>query len=154
MKTYSDLLAINCKNVDIQLTVESIVDNGTPNLTVVINHRQYYQALVSEPVCISTKMTLLQHLDIKLIVTGKTYSAQKETAVIVTSLLVDGVQLANKVDLPVMYTNDQNVKYSGCYLGFNGLWHLSLDQPFYRWLHTATGQGWLLTPVEPAADLT
>lgn len=154
MNNYLDLLATDCHTVDIELTVDSVVNNGTPDLTVVINHRQHYQAPINAPVCINTKMTLLQHLDIKLIVTGKTYSAQKETAVIVTSLLVDGVQLANKFDIPIMYTNDQNVKYSGFYLGFNGVWHLSLNQPFYRWLHTATGQGWLLTPVESAADLT
>jgi hypothetical protein len=150
MNNYLDLLATDCNSIDIQLTVEPIVNNGAPDLTVVINHRQHHQGTIHEPVCINTKMSLLQHLDIKLVVSNKIYSAQNETAVIVTSLLLDGQQLVNKFDIPITYNNDQNIKYSGFYLGFNGVWHLALDTPFYRWLHTATGQWWLLAPVEPA----
>lgn len=27
-----------------------------------------------------------------------------------------------------------------------GLWRITLHEPFYRWRHRVTGQGWLLAP--------
>ena len=32
------------------------------------------------------------------------------------------------------------------YIGYNGCWTLNIDQPFYHWYHTATGQGMLIRP--------
>ena len=28
----------------------------------------------------------------------------------------------------------------------NSIWYFEIDQPFYQWRHTITGQGWLLKP--------
>jgi hypothetical protein len=44
------------------------------------------------------------------------------------------------------YKNDQNVTQPTNYLGFNGTWNLKINEPFYRWRHNITGQGWLLEP--------
>lgn len=30
-----------------------------------------------------------------------------------------------------------------------GMWRLTLDEPFYRWRHRVTGQGWLFKPQTP-----
>lgn len=30
-----------------------------------------------------------------------------------------------------------------------GLWRMTLHEPFYRWRHQVTGQGWLLEPANP-----
>ena len=44
------------------------------------------------------------------------------------------------------YSNDSNVTAPTNYLGFNGTWSLEITEPFYRWQHKITGQGWLLKP--------
>lgn len=44
-------------------------------------------------------------------------------------VIIDGIEILPRYD----------------YLADNGV--LSIQEPFYRWLHQVTGQGWLLEPV-------
>lgn len=34
-----------------------------------------------------------------------------------------------------------------------GMWRMTLHEPFYRWRHRVTGQGWLLEPIKSHVDL-
>lgn len=47
-----------------------------------------------------------------------------------TSVMIDGMDITN-----FGYHHD-------------GMWRISLHEPFYRWRHRVTGQGWLLEPVQ------
>jgi hypothetical protein len=146
MNNYLDLLAIDNVDIDINILIRPVINNGPPDLSVKINGVQYHEGKLIQSLKINTKMPLLKLLEVELIMSNKQYSEVNETAVIVDSLIVDSIELVNMSDLPIAYTNDQAVENSGFYLGFNGCWRLELGQPFYRWLHIASGQGWLLEP--------
>jgi hypothetical protein len=42
------------------------------------------------------------------------------------------------------YINEHNTNTPTSYLGVNGKWTLTIDRPFYQWLHQARSQGWLI----------
>jgi hypothetical protein len=150
MHNFLDLLATKNICLAVHLELHPIIHNGVPDLSISINNINHYQKPVSEVVTIDATVPLLDPLSVTLTMSGKKYCKTAETAVIVKSLMIDQIELTNFYDqcVPcITYQNDQNVDYQGFYLGFNGTWCFELDQPFYRWLHTATGQGWLLEPV-------
>jgi hypothetical protein len=149
MNNYLDQLVTNNICLPVQLILEPIAHTGVPELSVAINHSNYYQGPVHDTVTINTTIPLLDPLSVILSMSGKIYSDVAETAIIVKSLKVDCIDLTNfdyQCVPCITYRNDQNINYQGFYLGFNGVWQFNIDQPFYRWLHTATGQGWLLEP--------
>jgi hypothetical protein len=146
MNNYLDLLAINNTNIKIELIIDCIVDNGAPDLKVLINNQELYNKPINQEITFNYKLALLDNLSVQLRMSNKTYSADKETAVIIKSLKIDNYQMVGYYDSMVNYINDQNIDYRGFYLGFNGVWQFKIDQPFYRWWHRQSGQGWLLEP--------
>jgi hypothetical protein len=146
MKNFSELLATNL-SIDIELVLRPVIDNGAPHVEVVIDGKQIYShvMLKSTVFCVST--LLLNPVDISITMSGKQYSVEQETAVVIESLKVDGFDLVPRYLDQVQYAHDQGQGPAGAYIGFNGHWQLKHESPFYQWKHTATGQGWLLTPV-------
>lgn len=146
MNNFSDLLATDLSlNVTIVLTV--IHDNGYPGLTVRVNNSVVEYLAMTHGETQQFQVDLLEPLDIEIVLKDKIYDQNKETAVIIESLTVDGFELANQWTHLATYHSDQGLIKSSSYLGFNGTWRLTTDQPFYQWRHQITGQGWLLKPI-------
>jgi hypothetical protein len=146
MKNYLDLLDTDDPGVTVELIINSIVDNGIPHLKVSVNNQTFYNSKIDQKICIRTTIPLLSRLSVQLDLENRLYSDKRETAVIIESFKIDDYQIIGKHASMVKYTNDQNVEYQGFYLGFNGIWRFCINEPFYRWHHCVTGQGWLLEP--------
>lgn len=141
MKTYSDLQDID-QLINVKINLRPV---GSPNVIAEINqHRSEYTGL-STPITVEYRVGLLDNIDIVITLYNKEYSADNETAVIIDNISIDDIDIVPKFDYLAKYVNDHNNNNPTSYLGFNGTWQLNIDQPFYRWLHKHTGQGWLLT---------
>lgn len=62
--------------------------------------------------------------------------------VILKSGRVDGIEIIPRYDYLAEYLG-QPTSYLDC----AGKWQLTINRPFYQWLHQTTGQGWLFEPV-------
>lgn len=145
MKNFLELLATNL-SIDIELVVRPVIDNSAPYVEVVVDGKQIYSHAMVKSTVFRVSTLLLNPLDISITMSGKQYSAKQETAVVIESLKVDGFDLVPRYLDQVTYAHDQGQGPAGAYIGYNGSWRLKHNIPFYQWKHTATGQGWLLTP--------
>jgi hypothetical protein len=130
MKTYSELTDTD---IQIDLQFELI---GNPEFTV--NGSALTQDNLTYCVDLLTPFSVVIELY------NKHYTTEYETAVIIKRLSIDNIEIIPKYDYLAEYINDHNHNNPTNYLGFNGKWTLTIDRPFYRWLHQATGQGWIL----------
>mgnify|MGYP003350133421 CR=1 FL=1 len=56
----------------------------------------------------------------------------------------DMINIIPKYNHLIDYQNDHNINTKTNCLGYNGKWSLTIDRPFYQWLHQARSQGWLI----------
>lgn len=145
MKNFSDLLATN-QQINLNIELGCIVDNGSPRIGVFVNNCCLLNTWLNEPITLDYSVNLLDTINIRITMNNKEYSAERETAVIIQSIQIDNIEIIPKFDYLSEYINDHNFNNPTNYLGFNGTWILDINQPFYRWLHEKTAQGWLLTP--------
>jgi hypothetical protein len=140
MKNYLDL-----KDTDQQLrcsiTLEPV---GTPEVLITVGHHCASNKLFKS-ININVHVDLLQPFCIEIQLKNKVYNADLETAVIIKSIQIDGIELVPRFNHLAYYTNDHDNNNPTNYLGFNGKWLLTFDRPFYQWLHQATDQGWLIS---------
>jgi len=141
MKTYSDLTDIDT-GLPIIIELEPL---GIPTVTVIINNKHYPLSRLMSPIIINDYLQLTDTINVTVVLSDKHYSTDYETAVIIRRLSVDNVELIPKYDYLADYQNDHNNTNPTSYLGFNGKWTLTIDRPFYQWLHQVSGQGWLLS---------
>lgn len=141
MKTYSDLLAIDPK-LTCRLTLQPV---GNPEVGVLIGKKTFGGGKLYKSVTIDTQLELLDTFFVEVELKNKIYNSNSETAVIIETLQIDGIDLVPRFDYLAQYRNDHHNNNPTNYLGFNGKWTLTFDRPFYQWLHQATGQGWLLS---------
>jgi hypothetical protein len=87
---------------------------------------------------------LLTPFSIVIELYNKHYTTEYETAVIIKRLSIDNIEIIPKYDYLAKYINDHNNNNPTSYLGFNGKWILTINRPFYQWLHQAQNQGWLI----------
>jgi hypothetical protein len=148
MNNFLDPLATKNIILPIKLILEPIVGSKEPDVNVTINNNVYHNGFLKDRLTIETSINLLDSVCIKITMSNKVYLPNVETAVIVKSLTIDDCQLVDlySCNKYISYQKDQTNNYLGFYLGFNGTWQFEIQEPFYRWLHTATGQGWLLAP--------
>lgn len=144
MKNFYDLPDI--EPVELIIELGSISDCGAPWATVELNNQTVYDTYVAGHARIRHKISLLDPVDIAITMSRKFYNQHLETALLINSIAIDGVELMPKWCHLANYTNDHQNNNPTTYMGFNGTWQFSIDRPFYQWLHTATGQGWLLSP--------
>lgn len=137
MKRYSDLLDIDTQ-LNLKLELEPI---GTPDISVSVDdHHQDY--ILSDNKIIDYKIDLLTPFSVIIELQNKQYSLDRETAVIIR-LSVDDIDIIPNYDYLAEYDNDHDYHKPTSHLGFNGKWTLTVDRPFYHWLHLHSGQGWL-----------
>jgi hypothetical protein len=141
MKNYSDLQDINTL-IPVSIQIEPV---GQPRVDVVVNNTVIDYQPLTRTVTYTEFVDLLNPITVSIILTDKVYTQEHETAVIIRRLSVDNINLTPDYDYLADYQNDHNNNNPTSYLGFNGKWTLTIDRPFYQWLHQVSGQGWLLT---------
>lgn len=132
MKKYSDLQVTNL-TLSIDIDVETI---GNPDYTITVNDCVVFNTRINLP--------LLDPIKIEIQLQNKIYTTEYETAIILRQISIDDINIIPNYTHYAVYTNDHNFKDNTNYLGFNGKWTLTIDRPFYQWLHQAQNQGWLL----------
>jgi hypothetical protein len=140
MKNYSDLQAIDSE-LHCHVELEPV---NTPEVVVIING-VYGGGKLFKSVVFDVSINLLQPFTIEIELKNKIYTTEYETAVIIKQLQIDGIDLVPRLDYLATYRNDHDNNDPTSYLGFNGKWTLTIDRPFYHWLHEHTGQGWLIS---------
>ena len=143
MTVFSELLATE-HSLTIKIQLSPIVDNGVPICAVKINNSVEYYAQLLDTITLTKQMPLLESVDIEISMFDKKYSDERETAVVIKSILIDEFEIVPYYTYLAEYINDHDYNRATSYLGFNGTWRLTIDRPFYQWQHQATNQGWLL----------
>jgi len=145
MKNFYELLDIK-KQINISLTIVPVIDTEFPKVKISINENCLYNDSLKKTITIKYKIQLLENLDIKIQLHDKNYKKFQKLAVTIKSLKIDLFEIVPQWTQLASYENDQDFGQPTNYLGFNGIWNLKINEPFYRWRHRITGQGWLLEP--------
>jgi hypothetical protein len=145
MKNFYELQDIK-KQIDISLTIIPVIDVQMPNVKIKVNNNVLYNGNLENKLILKHQINLLEIIDIKLELLNKNYKRSKNTAITIESVKINSFELIPHWTQLATYKNDQNVTQPTNYLGFNGIWNLKINEPFYRWRHKITGQGWLLEP--------
>ena len=145
MKNFLELLDTKEK-LDVEMSLESIIDNGPPWVTVKVNDIVLYDAYLDSMALIRCKLPVNDPFTITVSMQEKEYDQTLETAVIINSLVIDDFDIVPAYTSFAEYDNERNFTDPTNYLGFNGEWRLTVAEPFYTWRHKVTGQGWLLQP--------
>ena len=151
MNNFLDLLDTDPK-ILIQLHMTPICMNGSPQVEVSINGSVLHSGPLDSAIKLTKTVALLDSIFIDIRLKEKQYHESRETAVIIDSIQIDDFEFVPAYtggeSNCISYSNDQNVNAVTNYLGFNGLWQLHIQEPFYRWRHKNTGQGLLLEPAD------
>lgn len=145
MKNFCDLQDIK-KEIKMIVILSPVKDLQFPNCIIKINRKNLFDGEVNKKLKLICKIDLLEKIDIEIKLLGKNYKTSSKTALIIDSLKFDAFDIIPKWTQFTSYENDHNMNSHTNYLGFNGSWKLKINQPFYRWRHKITGQGWLLEP--------
>lgn len=140
MNNYLDLQDIDTR-LNLIIKLEPV---GKPAVKLIVNDKEYDYSNLSQVVIINQYLPLLSPINIDFILYNKHYNLEHETAVIINNITIDNIDIIPKYDYLAEYDNDHGFKKPTNYLGFNGKWSLTIDRPFYHWLHQHSGQGWLL----------
>ena len=141
MKNYSELLATDTL-IPITIEVEPV---GSPEVQLIINDNIINYSVLTNSIIITDFAQLLSPITVSVELINKHYTLEYETAVVIKRLSIDNINLIPEYDYLAEYSNDHNNNNPTHYLGFNGKWTLTIDRPFYQWLHLAQAQGWLLS---------
>lgn len=136
MKTYLDLQGIN-NSISVRVELSVV---GTPDFSVSIGNNRW-----NNQHSIDVDHDLMIPFSIEIELRNKHYTLDYETAVIIDQISADNINLIPTYNQLIDYQNDHNNNSPTNYLGFNGKWTLTINRPFYQWLHQAQGQGWLLS---------
>ena len=151
MNQFSDLLGIKL-SIRVAITLEPVVENGAPCVKLFCNDKVLVDDQLMQQQTWIDEIGLMDLIDIQIQLSGKEYSAERETAVIIKSIMIDEFGVIPQWTHLATYQNEEHNNDATSYLGFNGLWQFRINEPFYRWHHRTTGQGWLLEPTEGFRD--
>ena len=140
MNNYSDLLATN-QQLLLEIELEPV---GTPNARVKVNRELIDYPVLSDNIILKYSIDLLDNIDIIVELYNKKYNVDNETAVIIRRISINSIEIIPRFNYLTDYVNDHDNNNPTNYLGFNGKWRLTINQPFYQWFHTQSGQGWLI----------
>jgi hypothetical protein len=139
MKTYSDLQDIDTR-LNLVVKLEPV---GSPTTKLIINNKEYDYPRLTNSIIVNDYLPLMDPININIILSDKHYTAEYETAIIF-KIYIDNIEIIPRYDYLAEYINDHDNNNPTSYLGFNGKWSLTIDRPFYQWLHKHSGQGWLI----------
>lgn len=147
MKRFSDLLDIDLQ-VPVVVHLDPVCDNGAPHCEVRVNGEPLLCAVLDRATIIHRSVSMLAPIMIEVEMQGKQYDQHRETAVVISTVQIDGVDIVPRFVHLTSYDNERDQHRQTNYLGFNGTWRLHIDAAFYTWLHRAGDQGWLFEPHE------
>lgn len=137
---------------DINLLVAfsvSISPHGTPvGAKITLNNNILFDDTLNNKFVYVSELPLLDPVNISIEMYDKNDNIDNTSAIVIDYLKFDDFNLIPTYTGHAVYTNNRNFKGPTYHLGFNGVWSLNIPEPFYRWHHRITGQGWLLEPVK------
>jgi hypothetical protein len=146
MKNFSDLPDTD-PTVTVVIKLSVIADNGFPGALVRVNQDVIEYLYLKESVEHVFEVPLNDTVEIEIAMIDKLYSQDRETAIVIDSVLIDGFEIVPGWTHLATYDSERGPQGPTSYLGINGSWKLTIDRPFYQWRHQVTGQGWLLEPI-------
>ena len=144
MKNFYDQQDIN--NLEIGIVLTPTQEKDSPNIVLKINTATLFEGVLVKRMIFQHQTSLTDTLKISLELKNKNYKTSSGTGVFIDSLEIDNFNIVPGWTHLATYSNDSNVVDPTNFLGFNGTWILDISEPFYRWQHRITGQGWLLKP--------
>ena len=145
MKHFLKKLGINnIPDIDIVTVFDVITDNGSPFMNYQINGTTLYNNNLELSIAIKHTVHLIDPIEICITMNNKKYDVNKETAIIIKSVEIDGINVIPKFNHMLIHNNEQNVDITTNYIGFNGTCTLDINMPFYMWLHDVRGEGWVM----------
>jgi hypothetical protein len=145
MNNFSELQATKI-NLPVVILVEPVFDTQSPEIMVTVAHQVLFSGQLTQPVTLSCCVDLLSQFEISIELINKDDHKDHTSAVVIAQLIIDSHDLVPQWSHLAHYSNDKNYNLPTTHLGFNGSWKLDINEPFYRWWHRVTGQGWLLLP--------
>lgn len=145
MNNFSDLPDTQ-PDIKVRLALRVITHNGSPDTVVTVNRQCLWSGPLHRDQDFDCQIALCEPLDLSVTLKNKIYDQHQETAVIIDSINIDGVEIIPRWTHLASYHNERDYCGATSYLGFNGEWKLQTHRPFYQWLHQITGQGWLVEP--------
>lgn len=130
--------------VSITLRPEDIAT--PPACSLIVNNTVLFDSSLTSIRLFETTIELLQPVCVQVILKDKDYNTMPTVALFIDSLKIDNFDIVPVWTGFAQYSNDKNVTGPTNFLGYNGIWLLNTREPFYRWQHKITGQGWLLEP--------
>lgn len=130
--------------IEVRIKLKPITDNGAPIVKLSVNEHEFLNGPLLNEIEVIAHIPLLSTILIVVTLSNKEY-AHKETAVVIEKLSIDDFNVLPMYSGQAFYINERNFTDPTSYLGFNGVWTLNINEPFYHWRHRITGQGWLLT---------
>lgn len=132
---------LNLQATDLVLVLE-LEPIGSPDIVVNLNGVQNNTTL-TDNIIYTRVIPLRESFFTSIELKNKDYNQSTETAVKIKKFTVDDIDML-QFNHAFTYTNDKNINSPTKYLGYNGKWTVSVDKPFYQWLHQITNQGMLI----------
>lgn len=145
MKTFYDLQDIKT-DIVVSISITPINNNGDPFTKVCVNNRILYNDILAKQDVFTDTVNIFNPIHISVALSNKVYNSELETALIIDSVMFDGIEVIPQCLHTVVYNNDHNQSAHTSYLGYNGTWSLDIPTPFYHWYHQLCGYGLLLYP--------
>jgi len=145
MNNFSDLLATD-PVIDFCAQVTPVYQSRAPRVAISLNHQQLFAGVLTEIWRFEIKLDLLDPVLFEVSLLEKVYDVQEETAAVVDHVSLDDFRVIPDFTHLAQYDNDHDFHGATRHVGFVGTWRFRIDEPFYRWRHRVTGQGWLLEP--------
>jgi hypothetical protein len=146
MKNFLQALDTTAKTVEILLKTRVISENGFPEVEIKYNQQVMHSGILQE----NKNFTFLEGIDslmnFEIELKNKNYNRKLETAFIMDYISVDGFDIIPNYVHLINYDNDHDQNIKTNYLGYNGVWSLKINDPFYIWYHKISGQGMLIRP--------
>jgi hypothetical protein len=134
------------QDIDISLALKPCESKIKPKIVVKINEHVLFEGILNNAQILPHTMDLMSSISISIELMNKDYRHGSESGVIIDSLKIDCFELIPSWTHLFSYNNDHANNDPTNHLGYNGTWSLNINEPFYRWQHKITGQGWLLEP--------
>jgi len=144
MKNFSELQATK-QTINVGMVIDCEANAEPPNVIVRLN-KWGWRGELGRHKTFEWEIDIDEPIELEILLHKKDYRTSPQTAVLLLSIRFDDFELLPMYSHVESYDNDHGWDEPTNYLGFNGIWRLRIDEPFYRWRHRVTGQGWLLEP--------
>ena len=132
--------------IKVCITLRPCEDETKPKCVLTVNNIIQFDNKLEESKTFVNYVNLLDPISIDIKLHGKSYNASPESGLFIDMLDIDDFKIVHQWTHLATYINDKNYNEPTTHLGFNGVWSIKMDRPFYQWQHVVTNQGWLLQP--------